>query len=379
MIVFIHISNDLFLLLKLEALICFFYMLICRGSNVKFDDDELLNRINCYCHILHNIVEHMCAAEPVKLIVDNVSSLVTYIRLSGLGNECKPQLKKFVETRWNTVHDMLESVSLNYAVIGKKLLEKEEADGRSDVMQKLTRIAKVDLDIRCEFLSKFKLWSKQLESDLQPNLWMVWPTFVSLNKYLADHNSDAFIVQQMKKVGREYVSNKMSVIEPKLVHKIGTVLHPMFKNIAIASSIQKNEVYGEIDRQIRKFPPPEQIEFVQPTGGSDILDDFMGHCESQNETNSDGYTDELQRHLDIKIPPSNPYDFNLLDWWFENRHTFKNLFKLFISKAGISASSAQAERSFSTNGIVIEAHRLCLLPDTVQNLVLARQKYLNFM
>lgn len=321
----------------------------------------------------------MCATKDVKSIIDKVSSLVTYIRLSGLGNECKPQLKKFVETRWNTVCDMLESVSLNYALIGKKLLEKEVADGRSNVMQKLTCITKTDLDNISEFLRKFKLWTNQLESDLQPNLWMVWPIFVSLNKYLADRDSDTFLIQEMKKIGREYVSSNMPDIQPKLVHQIGTVLHPMLKNIAMASSSEKDQIYGEIDREIRKFPPLEPLQCENQTQESDILDEFMGSYESQDGNNLTDYTEELRNYLALKIPPSNPYEFNLLDWWFENRHTYRNLFRLFISKAGICASSASAERSFSTTGIIIEARRSCLLPDTVQNLVLARNKYLNFM
>lgn len=71
-----------------------------RGPNVKFDDDELLNRINCYCHLLNNVVEHMCAIAPVKEIIDKTSSLVSYVRAAGLGVDCKPQLAKYVDSRW---------------------------------------------------------------------------------------------------------------------------------------------------------------------------------------------------------------------------------------------------------------------------------------
>lgn len=84
-----------------------------RGPNVKFDDDDLLNRINCQCHILNNIVERMCAIESVKKIVDDASSLVNYVRQAGLNQNCEPSLKKHVDSRWNTVHDLPESVHLN--------------------------------------------------------------------------------------------------------------------------------------------------------------------------------------------------------------------------------------------------------------------------
>lgn len=70
---------------------------------MKFEDDEIINRLNCYCHILNNIVKRMCAVEQVKKIVDDTSSLVSYIRSSGLGTDCAPQLKKHAPTRWNSL------------------------------------------------------------------------------------------------------------------------------------------------------------------------------------------------------------------------------------------------------------------------------------
>lgn len=113
----------------------------------------------------------------------------------------------------------------------------------------------------------------------------------------------------------------------------------------------------------------------------DILNDFMGTMDSSSllsETDKQNYTEELRRYLDAVIEPANPFDFDLLDWWYKNRHNYKNLFKLFIAKAGICASSAPSERCFSTVGIIIEARRNCLLPKNVQNLIMARSQYLQF-
>lgn len=107
---------------------------------MKIDDDEVINRINCYCHLLNNVVGHMCAVDSVKKIIENTSSLVSYVRNSGLGVKCDPQLQKYVVTRWNTVFNMLHCVSLNYVKIAQILLEQEEADKNAEVMNKLTII-----------------------------------------------------------------------------------------------------------------------------------------------------------------------------------------------------------------------------------------------
>lgn len=97
-----------------------------RGSNVKFEDDEVISRLNCYCHILHNVVGAMCNVSAVEKIVKDVSALVSYVRISGLGVKCEPKLTKFSETRWNTVYDMLHTVLLNYSQIGKIFCQKRK-------------------------------------------------------------------------------------------------------------------------------------------------------------------------------------------------------------------------------------------------------------
>lgn len=327
----------------------------------------------------------MCEIETVKTIIDKASSLVSYVRLTGLGVDCTPQLVKYVETRWNTVHDMLWSVFLNYVTLSKILLAKEEADGRSDVLGKLTCIPRIDLKAICEFLVKFKIWIKHLESDKTPTLWMVWPTFINLNKHLQVSDDDCFIVQTMKAIGRDYISRNLSDFEPKLIHKITTVLHPMLKNIVIASSEEREQVYTQIDEELRNLPPSASAENTEMQENEpvnqNILDDFMGQfsygsLQSQMDTGSQ--SEELQRYLSAKIPIMDPFDFNLYEWWFENRNSYKNLFRLFLIKAGVCASSAPSERSFSTTGIILEARRSCLLPETVQNLMLARNKYLDY-
>lgn len=318
----------------------------------------------------------MCMSEPVKSIIENASALVNYIRLAGLGGECKPQLKKHVESRWNTVFNLLESVYLNYTVLGKILLAKEEADGRSNVMGKLTCINKIELKIICDFLSKFKIWTNRLESDTKPTLWMVWPIFRALEKHLVNEIDDVNIIADMKKIGREYVNNNVNSVdfEPNLIHKAATVLHPMLKSIAIASEEEKGEIYSKINEEAQSGSDSIECD-ASETHGVEMFDEFMG---SQGESAEKPHNDEFQRYLNLQLPPSNPYELDLVDWWFKNRDIYPKLFRLFINFAGISASSSQSERSFSTAGIIIEARRSCLLPDSVQDLILARNKYLNF-
>lgn len=354
---------------------------------MKIDNDDVINRINCYCHILNNIVGQMCAVESTKKLIDDTSALVSYVRTSGLGVKCSPQLKKFVLTRWNTVYDMIHTVSLNYTKIAQILLEKEEADNRSDVMNKLTAISRTDLEIIGLFLKKFKEWTKQLESEKKPTLWMVWPIFINLNKHLIELSTDSDTIKTMKAAGRNYIEKNLSDFEPQMIHKMATVLNPLLKNVALVSSEVRNNVYDEINNNIRKYESHrtnsenDDCATSRKIENISILNDFMGDFSLEPITSSTigNRMEEFNLYLSAIIPPMEPYEFDLLGWWFGNRHTFPKLFNLFLSLAGITAASSPSERSFSETGIILTAHRASLLPDTVSDLVLARNMFMNFL
>lgn len=349
---------------------------------MKFDDDDLINRLNCFCHILNNIVGHMCAVDRVKKIIDDCSSLVSFVRNSGLGVKCNPQLQKYVVTRWNTVYNMISSITKNYVKLAQILLEKEEADKNANVMDKLTIIPRTTLDEVVEFLMKFKTWTKQLEHEKIPTLWMVWPTFIQLKKHLASQEYDSEIIEAMKTTGREYIEKNLSDIEPKMLHKISTVLNPLLKNIAMVTPEERNKIYDDIDDGIRKYGDDsgtaDQTE-ARINENQSILDDFMGAGSETSYQSTNNRSKELQDYLNAKIAPADPYSFDLLGWWFSNRNTYPKLFRYFVSLAGISASSSASERKFSETGIIVTAHRASLLPDTVSDLVLARNMLLNFL
>lgn len=357
-----------------------------RGPNVKFENDDIINRINCYCHLLNNLVEYMCAIEPVKQLVSDVSSLVSFIRNSGLNEMCDPKLKKYVDSRWNTVVNLFASVGLNYTKLGHILLEKEKADKSSDVVPKLLICPRNDIDIIATFLKRFKLWSERLEADKKPTLWMVWPTLTLMRMHLEAKPTDHMIIKQMKEAGRLYLEKNEFDSAPKLVHQMSTVLHPVIKNIALATEQEKKEVYGQIDDAIYISEPFHETrdanlnEAVAVHENLDILEAFVGVVNVNSPPQSqETYTDKLERYLQLRLPLFDPHEFDLCEWWHRNRHTFPKLYKLFLSLAGVTASSAPSERKFSETGIFLTARRSNTLPETLSDLVLARNHLMNFL
>lgn len=110
-----------------------------------------------------------------------------------------------------------------------------------------------------------------------------------------------------------------------------------------------------------------------------IIDDFMGFCSVAEPSQNQSNVDEFERYLNAKFRLMDPFQFELLGWWFENRHTFPYLFRLFLSLAGVTASSAPAKRSFNETEIIITARRSNTSPETLSNLALARNMYSHYL
>lgn len=326
----------------------------------------------------------MCKIPSVQKIVQDASSVVSFIRNSGLGEKCNPKLKKYVESRWNTVYNLFNTLLLNYTRVAQLLLDKEEADKTANVMDKISIISRTDLEKIAAFLKNFTVWSERLEADKTPTLWMVWPTFVSIQNHLEERETDESIIKQMKEAGRLYLDKNLTDFAPTMTHKISTVLHPLLKQIALASKEEKKHVYSVIDDSIWVAEPFHETrnehlnEDIAVREERAILEAFMGSV-IVNPPPKNNFTDELERYLALRMPLSSPYDFKLCEWWHRNRHTFPNLYRLFVSKAGITASSAPSERKFSETGIILTARRSNMLPETVSDLVLARNSLMNFL
>lgn len=60
-------------------------------------------------------------------------------------------------------------------------------------------------------------------------------------------------------------------------------------------------------------------------------------------------------------------------WWFDHSTIFPKLFKLFLKLSCVPATTASSERTFSTGGNIITDKRSLILPDNVNNLIVARK------
>lgn len=215
-----------------------------RGGNMKAGLTDCV-RLNCYAHIINNIVQKMCKLDHVNGLITKAASLVRYMKITGLNDneQLVSSLKSYCETRFNTVVDMFESIERNYYEIFNLLREKQQKTKQTNLLTKITCLDDGELKLIIDFLKIFKEITTDIEGDEYITIIKVWPAYLKIVKHLLPKENDSSIVSAMKNEGRGYMENKTE-IEPNMIHKVAVFLHPAFKNLGFADLQEQQEIHS---------------------------------------------------------------------------------------------------------------------------------------
>lgn len=323
----------------------------------------------------------MCNEPEVSEIIGKVESLVTYLKKSGLNSHNDISVQQKSPTRWNTINKMFISVVGSYESIYRTLEERKNTGNvrYKNCLTKIECIKKSTLVKMIALLQPFKDWTDMIEGDKKVTMYHVWPTYMKMKSHLSmtfdaemEDDPDFQLIEAMKSRGRAYIDKIESDIKPRKEHCMAVALHPKMKKLRKMDSFEREDIYAKIDEIIRGG---DEIPVKKPTQPIDtnFLDEFVDLDDTIEEV--DGlYSSELSKYLKHQITNE---DFMIEKWWFENRSTYPNLFKLFMKISCIPASSAPSERIFSRAGRILNDRRTSLLPQSVENLLLYRNLYTN--
>ncbi|KAJ4937907.1 hypothetical protein JOQ06_002536 [Pogonophryne albipinna] len=303
-----------------------------RGSNIVAAPRSV-TRLSCAAHILNTVLystigkpsQEDAFGEEVTTLVTGPKSLVTYFKQTSLQNRLKKTLKASVETRWNSVHTMLESISCQYEDVHALLLERGE-EGR------LNDLSEDTLKAMVMFLQRFKEATKALEASKTPTLHLTAVWLDRLKRHLQPSSTDNLTFSSLKA--------KLHNEVRRLVNDIKERRASPTQRVATVSSA-----------------PPEK-RARQSEGLSDVED----------SSSSDECTqDEVSAYIDFKSPREE--NFDVLSWWKEHATRFPNVAHIARLILSIPASSAASERDFSTAGFVVSERRSQLKPGTVDDIL----------
>lgn len=395
-----------------------------RGKNIINAFKNKNDRINCFIHLINNIVQSCCKLSSVVSILSPVRSTVRYMKVTGLNNKLNESLKSYVRTRFNTNIDMLNSVYRNWDELNKILEEKNEMKQlqkqknqnqstqseniikprqRANIIKPKKRVntnrlerpaknnktpqssqsisfeipeyvEKEEIKILIDFLGIFKEASDSIEKTKSPTLYLVWIWVIRIKEHLKENRNDHRVIKMMKKVSSKYLDDNFVFHD---YYKVSVFLHPLFKGLHkfCETEQEKEEIYSIVRNMIRIEETDNEIISSNDTRVRNALsfDSFIDSHSTFSNTNVNSLIDvELNSYKLVMVQKEN---FNLLNWWYQHRNVFPNLFKVVKFIHSIPATSASAERSFSLASNHITEKRCNLNPDTADALVFLNNNF----
>lgn len=319
-----------------------------RGTNIISAGNILkINRLNCYDHLLNNVVGHVCKIDLIEAVLKPVRSLVKFIKIGGHNNKLKKGLKSHCPTRWNTQHAMGSSVEENFDQLEIILDELNES-------HRLTAINRLYLKEILGFLRIFNSISVEMEKSHRPTLFLVWPATKRIDKFLKPTQIDSVLLQKMKNVARSYLKkNKL--------HRIATFLHPQLKSLEFVEESERLQAIRDTKEMISTITV-SQTNAERTLRRKNSNDSVISEC-----FDDDFECDEVDLYSGHRVTPSN--DMDILECWQQNRESFLKLYQMAMNIQAIPATSAPSERKFSLAGKIINCLRSSLDPAKVNDLL----------
>lgn len=273
-------------------------------------------RYNCFAHMSNNIVDTMCQIPVIKQMISNAASLVRYMKKSGLSNDERLQraLQSFIETRWNTVYYLFQSILDNYNAILEILMDKEKLSKQTNLIVKLTCLPKSEMKDIANFIHFFIKITINVQGDKYETLHLVWPYTTQIHKHLMANAEDSDLVAQMKAEGRQYLLKPKNIddFKPKLGHKIAVFLHPAMKNLNSVSEQDKIEIIDHIKLKMslnynnQTVPQTDNIavQQIEPVVVDDFFGEFLGSNSNINNTTTNvvNYLAEIDNYMNFTVP-----------------------------------------------------------------------------
>lgn len=209
----------------------------------------------------------------------------------------------------------------------------------------------------------------ELEGDKYITLHFVQTSFIEIPDLLAKTAQEAIeeldgivsVVAKMKGAGRAYVTKNLKDMTPTFEHRALTFLMPNYKKLFFLDYRDRHKLHCEVEDYIEQNYPENHVETVEniPTTSSNRFVSF--DSESVNST-------EIERYINHPITS----EVDAVSWWCANGKSYPTLYRLFKQLSCIPATSASSEREFSLAGNTITDKRSMLLPDNVNDLIVAR-------
>lgn len=327
-----------------------------RGSNiVKALQNQ--RRMDCMAHALNTVLrnsfsEQNLNSSNIQMVISNAKYLVTHFKRTGKIRNLKKTLHQSVDTRWNSIYAMLNSIYDQLDDV--KALDDEGIINDWDLFEAL-------LGDIISLLRPFVEATKDLECDRKPTLHKVllWRSeLLTLSSVKGIDSSD---IKVLKCQITKFIYLKINIT---IEHKIALFLCPAYKHLRCLTEEERNEVLTIIKQFITACTHAGKLLHTTDIKALQETSRWTKYTVSPNEN---AITHELDLYMATAMQAN--VDEDLLHWWYNHQYVFPNLAKLARQILNIPATSTCSERNFSSAGRVMEARRTRLAPSKLDQLL----------
>ena len=308
-----------------------------------------------------------------SLLIDKVKSIVTFFKHSnraanllrselvkaGMNENLK--LKQECITRWNSKYIMIKRFIDMYLPVLSALGQLDSAPSMCD-RSELNALKDITV-----VLYPFIKVTEELSADHYVTISLVIPTITCMKAALFKSEPNSEIGKQLKDALSFNIAKRFRNVEQNKIVSIATILDPRFKRADFESPLACASAITKIDSYLRKN---EQTLPTTTTFTVDETDDFWEtHSQNvkrlENGNNLSDVSSALKQYLKAKILPRST---NPIEYWFQSKTNFPELYEIACTYLSIPASSVPCERLFSKAGYIINDKRNRIDPKHVNEI-----------
>ena len=324
-----------------------------------FEDDDW---ISCSAHNLNllqkyafNMQEKRNVPDPIPSItalINSAKDLVTKVKQGSYSFDLKCKLKQECPTRWDTIYDMLDSVSTNFDVLEQQVEVEKYIDRiNPGLLHELLAILKPLRDLRVRLCSDSKITFNRVA--------LTYHTIQDIMKFKP---KDSIPINMLKLRFIDLLPKKFKVSP---YHLIATLITPEFRSFTFCSDKIVSEAKSKLNsllQEITESDAEDDAEIEKAENSKDSDDLFSRYREKPN--NQEKVEDEVRSYkqsiltgLDIECCP--------FKFWNSNQKKYPKLSKIAQWLLSCPATNTSSERCFSTAGNIVTPLRNALDPDIV--------------
>ena len=301
-------------------------------------------------------------------MIEDSKVLVRHFKKTGLNRNLSITLKQEVSTRFNSVCQMLVSISRSYEEIKYEL-------AKSDELHFLTNIKRKLLDSVYKERHRFEVATQKLAVEKEGTLHLAVPVFkeleIKLTRQMQMYSTAGD--SEMAALCKHLISSMKDKCTAKLTwyHCVANFLDLQRRDCPDTSlaSVERNRVISDLREITSKFDSIPAGS-SQPKKVKWLLSDSDSGEENEDDSDDETFC-EVDEYLKIQFT-SDDDNYSPLQYWKSQSHKFPRLSSIARSVLSIPATQNKAERSFSAAGNTATELRTCLEPEHLRELLLVR-------